>query len=590
MTRSRRSSRAPARHSSNAAAPPAPPASWRRHGVTLAAFAVLFVTLELVSYTRESATYDEPFHLTDGYFSLALRDHRVDPEHPPLLRMWAALPLLGLSSVRADQETVNAADPVEWAFSGLFLYAHQFMYEDNDADLMLYRARMMVVLLGLVLGGLIYWWAHDWFGWAGAAASLALYALEPNLLAHARLVTTDFGITCFIFGAVFFLWRTVTRWHVGNVAALAAFVALAVTSKFSGLILAPILGVLFVIAVSTGRLSARRALTLVVLLGATSIAAIWAIYGFRYLPSESAQWQYAFHTDAYALERVPTLARVVGWVDDHRLLPNMYSQGFLLGQARAQLRHAFLAGSYSTAGWWYFFPVAIALKTPLTLLLVGALGAMGWLRRDLRRPGTAFVVVPIVVYLGWSMTMAINIGVRHVLPIYPFVILVAGAALHRWLGDGRTYVVAAVIALCTLELGTAYPHTLAFFNVLAGGPSGGIAYLVDSNLDWGQDLKPLKAWMDEHHVEDINLAYFGHADPHYYGIRATFLPGAPGWSDPELRQPPRLPGYVAVSATFLQGVYAETEAQRQYYKGLLAHRPVAIIGHSIYVYRLDQKW
>ena len=215
------------------------PATWRRHVLTLLVFAAAFVTLELVSYTRESATYDEPFHLTDGYFSLALADHRVDPEHTPFLRMWAALPLLMLPGVTADEKAVNASDPAEWAFDGLFLYAHQFMYVDNDADRMLYPARMMVVLLGLVLGGLLYAWAHEWFGWPGAASALALYALEPNVLSHARLVTTDFGITCFIFGAVFFLWRCVMRWHAGNVAGLALFVALAVTSKFSGLILAP---------------------------------------------------------------------------------------------------------------------------------------------------------------------------------------------------------------------------------------------------------------------------------------------------------------------------------------------------------------
>src|SRR5262245_6939364 len=238
MTRRKRSRpRASQSQLEKVAVPPSRP----RHVWTLAIFAVLFITLEVISYTRESATYDEPVHVTNGYFSLALGDYRVDPEHPPFLRMWSALPPLTLSEVKADPRAVDSVTPTEWAFGGLFDYAHRFMYVDNDADRLLYRGRLMVVLLGVVLGAVLYWWAFEWFGWMTAVVALALYTLEPNLASHARLVTTDFGVTCFIFAAVFFLWRTVERWSLVNVAALAACTALAVISKFSGLILAPIL-------------------------------------------------------------------------------------------------------------------------------------------------------------------------------------------------------------------------------------------------------------------------------------------------------------------------------------------------------------
>jgi len=567
------------------AAPPSRP----RHVWTLAIFAVLFITLEVISYTRESATYDEPVHVTNGYFSLALGDYRVDPEHPPFLRLWSALPLLPLSEVKADPRVVDSVTPTEWAFGGLFDYSHQFMYVDNDADRLLYRGRLMVVLLGVVLGAVLYWWAFEWFGWMTAVIALALYTLEPNLASHARLVTTDFGVTCFIFGAVFFLWRTVERWGLMNIGGLAICTAVAVISKFSGLILAPILAFLILSAVVTRRLATIRAVGIIVLLCVTSLTVIWAVYGFRYQPSSSPTWLYATHADPYAIERVPTLARVAGWIDGHRLLPNVYTEGLLISQARAQLRNAFLAGEYTQVGWWYYFPVAIMLKTPLTLLILAGFGA-GLSVGVKRRPGIAFVLVPIVIYLGWSMTARINIGVRHVLPIYPFLVMSAAVAIHHLWTRGRRYLVAAAIGLCTLEAATAYPHTLAFFNVLAGGPSGGIAYLGDSNLDWGQDLKGLKSWMDEHRVETISLGYWGHADPQYYGIDCTYLPGAPGWIDVRLLQRPRLPGYVAVSATLLQGIYAENEGQRNYYQRLLSHEPIAIIGHSIYVYYLDRQW
>lgn len=537
---------------------------------------------------RESATYDEPIHLTDGYFSLALRDHRVDPEHPPFLRMWAALPMLTMSRIEAEPRQIDAASPSEWALGRLFPYAHEFTYLDNDADGMLVRARAMIVVLGLILGMLIYAWTYEWFGWTTAAAVLALYTLEPNLLSHARLVTTDFGVTLFIFGAVYFLWRTIVSWRVGNIAPLVMFVSLAAISKFSSLILAPMLGALLVAAIVGRRIDVRKAVLLVGLLFAGSLLAIWTVYGFRFAPSTSA-WLYRFHDDPFVTTPLPTLASIMGWIARHGLLPNVYGEGFLLGQARAQGRNAFLLGAYSQSGWWYYFPVALALKTPLTLLATAAFGAASW-RRVKRDRDWLFVVLPIGIYLGWSMTAHINIGVRHVLPVVPFLIVLAAAGIRRIVDRGHRRWVPAVVVVAAVELGLAYPHTLAFFNLVAGGPSGGIRHLGDSNLDWGQDLKALKAWMRERGVDHINLAYSGNADPAYYGIDCTYLPGSPGWIDMSHFGRPRLPGYVAVSATLLQGIYAENEMQRNYYRRLLSREPVAVLGYTMYIYHLDQPW
>jgi hypothetical protein len=321
-------------------------------------------------------------------------------------------------------------------------------------------------------------------------------------------------------------------------------------------------------------LSRSRSAALVALLAVAGFAAVWGSYGFRYLPSDSAGWAYALHAYPPIRDRLPSLARVIGWIDTHHLVPNVYSEGFLLSQVKAQSRNAFLAGDYGDRGWWYYFPVAFAIKTPVVLLLAAAAGLVvwGWRSRD----KAMFVLVPIVVYLGWSMTTHINIGVRHILPIYPFVIVLAAAAL-AFVG-------------CAAETAIAYPHQLAFFNLLVGGPSHGSEYLVDSNLDWGQDLKPLKRWMDDHQISHINLAYFGSADPRYYGIDCTFLPGAPTWVNPEFVNDPRLPGYVAVSATLLRGVYAENDQQRQFYAPLARMTPAAVIGHSIFVYWVERPW
>jgi tetratricopeptide (TPR) repeat protein len=149
-----------------------------------------------------------------------------------------------------------------------------------------------------------------------------------------------------------------------------------------------------------------------------------------------------------------------------------------------------------------------------------------------------------------------------------------------------TVALGIVTAVWVVEFASVYPHTLTFFNRSVGGPHNGMNYLADSNLDWGQDLKLLKAWMDDQGVAHINLAYFGSADPAYYGIDCTYLPGAPLFAEHDIRKP-ELPGYVAVSATVLSGVYLP-ERWRLHYGPLLAQEPMATIGNSIFVYWVDR--
>ena len=178
--------------------------------VTLAAFVAVFSVLEVVSYTQKSATMDEPIHLAAGYVALVDRDFRVDVTHPPLLRMWAALPLLGMVDVERHSATIDRYPILFWQGQA-YVFARDLLY-GHDADRLLNAARFMVVLLGLALGLLLFAWCYEWLGFVPAVFVLAFYTIEPNLVAHASLVTTDLGATCFMFGAVYFLWRTSTRY------------------------------------------------------------------------------------------------------------------------------------------------------------------------------------------------------------------------------------------------------------------------------------------------------------------------------------------------------------------------------------------
>jgi hypothetical protein len=336
---------------------------------------------------------------------------------------------------------------------------------------------------------------------------------------------------------------------------------------------------------------ALRALTIVVTLGIVAYAATWAAFGFRYAPTAAPAEQQRFVTsaDPYVQERAPRLAAVVDWVDRHRLLPNASSQGFLFGRTRTLERAAYFAGDVRQGGRWYYFPAALLIKTPVVLLLLACGGWIVLARRWKQSWETLlYLLGPPAMLLAAAMASPLNIGLRHVLPVYPFLLLAAGPALGWLARNGKRWIAIALVAVTALESLTVYPDYLTFFNRLVGGPRHGHEYLVDANLDWGQDLKGLKRWMDERGVEHVNLSYFGTADPAYYGIACTHLPGAPFFAE-HLVAEPRLPGWVAVSATHLHGVYLGP-ARRDLYGPLLEREPDTVVGGSIHVYRVERPW
>jgi len=556
----------------------------------LTAFLAVFVTLEVVAHSQKSGTWDEPMHLTAGYVALAERDYLVDPSHPPFMRMWAALPLLTMP-VHMDSTALDRTTTPRWAGES-YEFARRFLYVHNDADRLLYASRTMIVIWGAVLGILLFAWTHEWLGFAPAVIALVFYTLEPNIAAHASLVTTDFGITCFMFGAVYFLWRTCRRASLFNLCGLTLFFALAVVTKFSGLILGPIVLVLLAVSVFyTREVSAKRAAVLVLVLAVTTFTAIWAIYGFRYAPTPAERAVLRYEDSAFARQNAPALASAIGWLDARRVLPNAFTQGLLYNQATARQLPAFLAGEYSNDGWWYYFPAAFLLKTPAVLLVLLAGGVLVYARRrrHLGLSNELFVVAPIAIYLAVAMTSSINVGLRHILPIYPFVLLMAAAGAGALLTARRRVGAIALVAMTAfwaVMFAAVYPHTLTFFNEFVGGPRNGSRYLSDSNLDWGQHLKSLKKWMDETGVSHVNLAYFGTADPAYYGIECTHLPGAPTFALPEVKKP-RLPGYVAISATVESGVYLDPR-WRLFYRSFRDRTPVADVGNALRVYWVDR--
>jgi hypothetical protein len=579
-------------------------------GTTLLAllvFAQIYTGLAVWSYQQKSATWDEPLHLVSGYLALS-GDFRTDPEHPPLLRAWAALPIAVGSDANIDLSAIGKPSPRKWLNAPQFRFGYRFIYKDNDADRILSRARLMIVLLALALGVVVFIWSRSLYGLLAGTASLALFALEPNLLAHARLVTSDLGFALLACITVYFLWRACGELTPARIAGFGICFALSFIAKFTAILLLPLAALLLSIRALRSKLWSARlpgdpnldtrlrrlAAAAAILAGALLLSwlTIWAAYGFRYTPGPDPSSILSAHEDGTRHELLPITTRAVTWADEHRLLPNAYSQGFLLGQIKAQSRSAYLLGELRNTGWWYYFPVAFLVKTPSTLLfLLLAAAIMVFARRDRFLDDEIFLFLPMVLFMAAAMRANLNIGLRHILMIFPFAIIAAGKPVQILWAEGRKagrILLLLLAGVLLYEHVTVAPHYLAFFNLPSGGPAKGHRVLVDSNLDWGQDLPALARWMEQEGVATVNLSYFGIADIGHHGINAVHLPGAPLYALRRISLP-ELPGWVAVSVTNEAGV-ALTQPTRTFLAPLRDREPDHVIGHTINLYWMERPW
>ena len=309
-------------------------------------------------------------------------------------------------------------------------------------------------------------------------------------------------------------------------------------------------------------------------------------------------------TSAIAAGQPDLVAKLLLFVNQHRLLPDAYVYGLTDAASGLVQCDAFLRGQYSSTGFrGTYFLWTFLLKTPVvTMILI--IAALIWVLRNWResRAWVPFILIPVAVYWGVALASNFNIGHRHLLPIYPFLFVMCGALTARWeQWRPKVRFLTATIALGLIAISssfvfrpfcTVYPHYLAYFNELAGGPPNGYRSLVDSNLDWGQDLKGLKTGLAEAGIEEtapLYLCYFGAADPRYYGIRHINLPGGyifePQVNTLELRTP----CYVAISATNLQGPFFPPEFRNQYSELLKDAKLVTKIGYSIFVYSVPKR-
>jgi tetratricopeptide (TPR) repeat protein len=538
-----------------------------RRGLAAAGAVALLVALaaQLTIYARyESQTWDEGDHIYAGYMSLAHADFGLNPEHPPLVKMLATSMLFGMP--------LKVPTPEGRFFKyDAFLGGKDFLYK-NDADAILFRTRMAAATLTVLLALVAFLAGREMFGTGAGLFALALLAFDPNILAHGPVVTTDTGLTCFLLAAVYAFYRYVKAPSAWRLTLVGVAAGLALASKHTGVLVFPILGMLAVVEVALGSHGSPsagrrggigwRALRMagaLVAVSVVSVAILWAFYGLRY---QARPEGLALNPPlaAFVQQAPKPLERSVVMALAHwRLLPESYLYGLADVLFMDSVYTSFLFGKIYHHGVWFYFPAAFAIKSTLPFLILPFVIVVAIVTRKLAvAREVLFLAIPPVFHLLVAMSSRMNIGVRHILPLYAFLAILGGGALAGLARKSRAWqvVAAALLLLQAASSLRSYPAYIAYSNELWGGPSRTYRYLTDSNSDWGQQLRSLKAYLDGRGVRDCWFAYFaqGVADTAHYGIPCKPLPTADSlWIGERIDAPPAIDGPVVISAGVLSG-------------------------------------
>ncbi|HEY0174268.1 MAG TPA: glycosyltransferase family 39 protein [Pyrinomonadaceae bacterium] len=575
-----------------------PAAAWRavaaRRAEALCVCLLLLMAANLLAViSRKGLTADEFYHIPAGYYHLTAGDFHLNTEHPPLVKMFAALPLLAVRPEAPRPSYAAAAEPRRRTEETLALF---WRANTSRFETISFWPRVPMILLTLALGWLVFVYARQLFGARAALFAVALYGFEPTVLAHGRVIQTDvpaaFSYLLFFYTLHAYARKPSARRALG----LGAALGLALVTKFSLVVVAPVFAVcavaFVVLAPRRGCRRGRAALhaAAAALVALFAVNAVYYFHGRTLLEGDLAY--VARHTPESAGEVVAAMRALSA------LVPTKYLFGVY--QVAIHNREGHLAsvfGRYGYQGWWLYFPVAFALKTTLPFFMT-AVAALVWATRRLfkkREWRMLTLLAPLALYALLAASSRINIGVRHFLPVFPFLFILGGALLDRMLraGQGRRRLLTLVVVLMCwvgFEAARAFPDYVPYMNQLAWRRPHWY-YLTDSNVEWGDDARALAlylrgrgetrvraALLDGITFNDYGVEYVRTLD--HYGVEYVNLVSAEG-SQPETR-------YVAVGASYLNGatLLAVPVPQRLRVLEYRRRAPEAVFGNSIYLYRV----
>lgn len=575
-------------------------------GVTVIVLLAIMFAMMFFSARGDSPIVDEIAHIPSGFSYVTTGDYRLNPEHPPLIKDLAAVPLV-IWGAKFPYDMWRANSPVvnnQWEMGWEFIYR-----SGNNPDTLVLLARIPMMLLSLLFGYFVFRWAKELFGPKAGVFALILYIFNANIIAHSRFVTTDLGISFALFLAMYFLYKFAKNPKPTTLLLASLGLGVTLVTKFSAAILAPAYVLVFVMMlvnrgeneektffakINDKKLAKRFysgfvSFILIALIGFTFM---WLFYIPHTINMPSQVQKDLIEESLPGDTGLAKNARGILEGLSGNVVTKPVAQwflGFTMVTSHVEGGHdAFLLGKTSNQGWWYYYPVTIAIKTAIPLFLLLMILIIFWRRLPKKDWFTEVYlwIIPVVL-LAMGMQGKINLGIRYMLPLYAFLFIFSArlASLIDFKALKKKNTVLPIVVILLLvwyafEAVLIFPHYLAYYNEFVGGYKNGYKYLTDSNTDWGQDLKRLNTWVEERDIQEIYVDTFpGSFSSHYYlGDKAI------EWHV----QNGRPNGWFAVSATFYQNSRLKKDANGGMdYSWLDDIKPTANIGGSILVFDLN---
>lgn len=593
--------------------------------------------LMIASASGDSLTRDELAHIVSGYSYLVKGDYRLNPEHPPLIKDLSALPLLFINPKFPDNNPAWTKETNgQWALGDAFLFK-----TGNDADEIIFLARLPIILLTALLGFLVFRFTKELAGPAAALLALTLFAFSPNIIAHSRLVTTDLGITFFTLLSFYYFWKFLKAPTWKNIFFAGIIFGLTHLTKFSSPLLFPVFGIML-IAASFGSDDKKQCRALIkmpytdflkhgalkkfynytagfILITALAYLLVGSYYAFH-LKNMPVSVQHRLIDDSIGQESYKPIKDVLHKMADNAVLRpySQYFLGFFMVYAHSSSGHTTFFMGEMGKNWWNYYLIAYLIKEPIPsqlffyLAIAFALSSLvkkkflnkrkaigktllsnikilfKWISKHYLEIGMiSFVVLLLII----GAKSKLQLGIRYIMPVFPLIYILTAVSIKKFFHNQKNklflpYYLAVFIFLSAwliIEGFAAYPSYIAYYNEFIDGHKNGYKYLVDSNTDWGQDLKRLAKFAEDNKIEKIKVDYFGGADPEYYLKDKLIVWG--------YDKGPTT-GWLAISASALQWNRGIPENKKikpaEYnYRWLDKYEPVAQIGYSIFVYNIN---
>ncbi len=583
--------------------------------IAIVIFVCSHIALLAWSAAIHSPTIDEVAHLPAGISHWKFARFELYQVNPPLVRMVAALPVLA-----ADAETPWQSYRDQPGRRTEFTIGNDFIRENGLRSFRLFTwARWACLPFSLIGAWVVYRWSDELFGKVAALGALAIWCFSPNILAHGQLITPDIAATSLGALCCWRLWHWTERPTWRNTLWFGLALGLVELTKFTWIILVPLALVLW----GVKRVGIRQEVD-------SQRERIQEIQGWkrglRFICGLVVAHQiillgYAYDRVFEPLGKFQFVSGVLkpdpkirtgnifaeSWLGEMPVpLPACYVEGIDVQKQEFERddRMSYLAGEFRYPGWWYYYIYALAIKVPLGYWLIGVLSLLSliWKRgRAIAWRDHLFLLLPAVVILVLvSANTGINRHMRYVLPAFPFVIVWISQVFSTPLKSKLFLAACAGLLWATLSSLWVFPHSLSYFNESVGGPRHGHEHIINSNIDWGQDLLLLKKWVQEHpEAAEIKIAYFGGIYASAAGLEGKSPPPGPKTVNLHETMPrgPR-PGWYAVSVNYFYRLYPLTyrvpndgrliSAQLDY-SYFLELEPVDTIGYSIYIYHISEE-